>query len=102
MRGKYGIEVCGETYLGFSTVEMLDWVTLFHRFGAGEDSDAFAGAPCMTVRRIATDQRTLALTTTAMRRFSRATTSTQRRDRKQNRRTHVCEKNERIRGAGGR
>jgi hypothetical protein len=81
MRGKYGIEVCGETYLGFSTVEMLDWVTLFHRFGAGEDSDAFAGAPCMTVRRIATDQRTLALTTTAMRRFSRATTSTQRRDR---------------------
>jgi hypothetical protein len=71
MRGKYGIRVYGETYLAFSTKEMLEWVTLFHEHDIGSQGDAFAGATTLSVLRIATHRRTLDLTTTAKRVFTR-------------------------------
>jgi murein L,D-transpeptidase YcbB/YkuD len=71
MRGKYSIRVYGETYLAFSTKEMLEWITLFQKHGIGSQGDAFVGATTMSVLRIATHRRTLDLTTTAKRIFSR-------------------------------
>ena len=71
MRGKYGITVFGEKFLGMTTGEMLDWVGLFRQHLAGSTSDPFGGATTMRVQRIATHRRTLNLTTTAMREFTR-------------------------------
>jgi len=72
MRGKYGISVAGSTYLGMTTSEMLYWVDLFRaRDIAPNGRETFAGAKSMTVRRIATDRRSLDLTTTASRKFTR-------------------------------
>ena len=51
MRGKYGIRVYGETYLAFSTKEMLEWITLFREHDAGSKGDAFGAATTMRVFR---------------------------------------------------
>ena len=75
MRGKYGIRVYGETYVAFSTREMLEWVGLFQQHDAGSDGDAFAAATTMTVLRIKTIhtpwRENDTLTTTSRRVFTR-------------------------------
>ena len=72
MRGKYGIRVYGETYLAFSTKEMLEWVTLFQKHDAGSKGDAFAAATTMSVLRIEPHHANDTLTTTAKRVFTRS------------------------------
>jgi len=76
MRGKYGIRVYGEKYLGFSTKEMLEWVTLFQKCTVGSKGDAFAAATTMSVFRYESHyspwRENDTLTTTAKRVFTRS------------------------------